>query len=413
MPINSVSSLFENPKFVITLKAFALAGVLFFASFVTTSVRAAGTQSVGRVLFSIGAVSVTTSTTPLKKGDAIFVGQTISTGANGHVHIRFIDDAFVSVRPNARLTIEQYDYDSQNPLNNRVRFELTQGVARLITGKAGQAAKENFRLNTPVAAIGIRGTDFLVQAKPALTRVAVQQGAIIIAPFSDDCAKSAAGPCGGADARELLGSLAGKYLEVKGAATPILVMPPNGRMPFELPRPEEPKVNVNGTSIKSAALPEGMSGSTKLMWGRWSGHADAPVGYEVVGHNDALVLFRSIEISRLPTTGFVSFQMQQSEAYGRRSTSGYEAAAVPAATFSVNFEKMSYATGFSWKFDGREHYFYSKGSISEAGRLEADREASNVAISGALNATGDEAAYVYFKNISSDLKAYGILRWER
>lgn len=405
--------LFQNTKFVVTTKALALVGTLVFASFVTGGVRAAGVESVGQVLFSIGTVNLSDNTKPLKKGDAIFVGQSISTGANGHVHIRFIDDAFVSVRPNAKLTVEQYNYDPRNPSGNRVRFELSQGVARLITGKAGQAAKENFRLNTPVAAIGIRGTDFLVQAKPGLTRVAVQQGAVVIAPFSDDCARSAAGPCGGASARELLGSLASNYLEVKGAAAPVLVMPPNGRMPFELPRPEEPKVNVNGAGLKTAALPEGMSGSTNLMWGRWSGHTNAPVGYELVGYNDALVLFRNIEISRLPTTGFVSFQMQQSEAYGRQSTSGYEPAAVPAGTFSVNFEKMSYATGFAWKFDGREHYFYSKGSISETGRLEANRQSSNVAISGALNATGDEAAYVYFKNINSDLKAYGILRWAR
>lgn len=413
MTIKSALGLFKGTKFVVAIKSAALLGALVCGSFFPVSVYAAGAESIGRVLFSIGTANLADSTTPLKKGDPIFAGQSITTGANGHVHIRFVDDAFVSVRPNSQLKVEQYDYDPSNPSNNRVRFQLSQGVARLISGKAGQAAKDNFRLNTPVAAIGIRGTDFLVQAKSAFTRVAVQQGAIVIAPFSDDCPRTALGPCGGVNARELLGSLTSNYLEVKGTTPPILVTPPNGRMPFELPRPEEPKVNVNGASTKTGVLPDGMSGSPNLMWGRWTGQASAPVGYEIVGSNDALVLFRTIEMNRLPTTGLVSFQVQQSEAYGRPNNGGYEPAVVPAGTFSVNFDKMNYATSFSWRFAGREHYFYSKGSISETGRLEASREFSNVAISGALNGKGDEAAYVYFKNINNDLKAYGILRWTR
>ncbi len=366
-------------------------------------------EPVGRVLFAIGDARLADGT-PVRKNNPIAAGQTIVTGANGHVHLRFVDDAFVSVRPNSSLAIEQYAYDPANPAANRVRFQLSKGVARLITGRAGEAAKDNFRVNTPVAAIGIRGTDFLVQARDALTRVAVQQGAVVVSPFGDDCARAALGPCGGAGARELVGSLTGNYLEVRGAAAPVLVAPPNGRLPFELPRPEEPKVNRDGAA--SAGLPEGMGGSPSLMWGRWSGHASVPAGYEVVGQNDALVLFRAVEAARLPTTGFVSFRLQESQAFGR-SQGGYEPAKVAGANFSVNFDKMRYATSFRWEFEGQDHVLYSKGGIGSTGRLAPDRDASNVAVSGALNGNGDEAAYVYFKNISSDLKAYGILRWAR
>jgi hypothetical protein len=373
---------------------------------------ATAADAVGWVRFAIGDAKLSTGST-LKKDDPIAVGQTITTSSNGHVHIRFNDDAFVSVRPNSTLTVEQYDFDKNDASKNRVRFTLSQGVARLITGKAGQAAKDNFRLNTPVAAIGIRGTDFLVQASESITRVAVQQGAIIASPFSDSCARSGSAPCSGSNARELIGSLTGNYLEVKGPAAPVLVTPPNGRLPFELPRPEEPKVNVGSDGAKTATLPDGMSGSTNLMWGRWSGRVSPPAGYETVGYNDALVLFRTIEAASLPTTGFVSFNPQQSEAYGRHSGGGYEPANVSAANFSVNFDKMKYATSFVFQFDGKENYLYSKGSISDSGRMAADRDASNVALSGALNGSGSEAAYIYFKNISSDLKAYGILRWSR
>lgn len=394
----------------VPLRIQLLATVLLACLLLSPAVRAA--DAVGRVLFAIGDARLANGPA-LKKNDAIAPGQTIVTGANGHVHIRFIDDAFVSVRPNSSLTVAQYVYDQQNAAANRVRFELNQGVARLISGKAGQSAKDNFRVNTPVAAIGIRGTDFLVQAKDALTRVAVQQGAIVVSPFGDACSRAALGPCGGDSARELVGSLTGNYLEVKGTAAPSLVTPPNGRLPFELPRPEEPKVNLNGDGAASASLPEGMNGSPSLMWGRWSGRASAPAGYELIGQNEALVLFRAIESARLPTTGFVSFQMQESQAFGRTADRGYQPADVSSASFSVNFDKMRYSTSFRWEFDGQDHVMYSKGGIGSTGRLSPDRANSNVALSGALSNNGDEAAYIYFKNISSDLKAYGILRWAR
>lgn len=394
----------------VTLRSAALS--IMIASALVAPVGALAADIVGHILFAIGDARLADGTA-LKKDDPVVAGESIVTGTNGHVHIRFIDDAFVSVRPNSRLVVEQYVYDPLSPANNRVRFMLAEGVARLITGKAGQAAKDNFRLNTPVAAIGIRGTDFQVQAKDALTRVAVQQGAVVISPFSGDCAQGALGPCGGNSARELAGSLSGKYLEVKGAGAPVLVTPPNGRLPFELPRPEEPKVNLGNDSQKAAALPEGMSGSTNLMWGRWSAQSTAPSGYEMIGHNDALVLFRTVESMALPTTGFVQFQLQQGEAYGRRGGGGYEPASVSAGSFSVNFDKMKYATSFVWQFDGEQRYLHSKGSVSDSGRMVADRSASNVALSGALNGSGDEAAYIFFKNINNDLKAYGILRWTR
>ena len=52
----------------------------------------------------------------------ISVGDEIETRANGHVHIRFIDDALVSVRPNSRLSIERYDFDASRPERPQSNF---------------------------------------------------------------------------------------------------------------------------------------------------------------------------------------------------------------------------------------------------------------------------------------------------
>ena len=71
------------------------------------------------------------------RGMVIPVGDEIETRANGYVHIRFIDDALVSVRPNSRLSIERYDFDASRPERSAVKFSLTEGCPRHI----GQAAK--------------------------------------------------------------------------------------------------------------------------------------------------------------------------------------------------------------------------------------------------------------------------------
>lgn len=135
------------------------------------------------------------SSQEIEKGAAIRVGDRIVTPSNGHVHIHFVDDALVSVRPNSELHIERYDYDPSRPELSAVKFNLKEGVTRAISGDAASSARERFRLNTPIAAIGVRGTDFVVSADQATTRALVNEGVIVMAPFSDACSMDALGPC--------------------------------------------------------------------------------------------------------------------------------------------------------------------------------------------------------------------------
>ncbi len=128
-------------------------------------------------------------------GSSIRVHDQIVTGANGHVHVRFIDDALVSVRPNSQLEVVRYEYDPGQPDQSAVKLDLVEGVARTISGAAAKAARQRFRLNTPIAAIGVRGTDFVVSATPETVRALVNEGVIVMAPYSEGCTAEAFGPC--------------------------------------------------------------------------------------------------------------------------------------------------------------------------------------------------------------------------
>lgn len=395
----------------ITFKHTWLALVALLSLSLSSVAMAATDASVGEVIFTVGEVKVLGSNAPLKRGDALAVGQTLLTGSNGHVHLRFIDQAFVSVRPGSELHIEQYAYDQAEPKNNRIKFSLVKGTSRFITGKAGQAAKQNFRLNTPVAAVGIRGTDFVVQADANITRVAVQQGGITVSAFDGNCTAQAFGPCGGALASDLTGSLTGRYLETRGQDKPILVTPESGtaKPVFSLPRPEEPAA---GGKLNTEAKPEFFTNSNSVMWGRWSSGVVAPNGFEMLGHNDAFALYRSQEVLNLPQAGVINFNLSQANAYSRSVDGSMTPAQINGASLTLNFATMQYATKFDWVSGSDVQHMSNKGTVTTDGRFVANRNASNFAISGGLAGQGQEAAYLFIKRLPGD-DAYGVLHWTK
>ena len=97
----------------------------------------------------------------------------------------------MSVRPDSQLEIISYDYDAEHPEESSIKFNLIEGIARSISGEGAKAARSRYRLNTPIAAIGVRGTDFVVSVTGQSTRALVNQGAIAMAPYSADCSASA------------------------------------------------------------------------------------------------------------------------------------------------------------------------------------------------------------------------------
>jgi len=120
---------------------------------------------------------------PATVGLSVHVSDLIETNARGHVHVRFVDNALVSVRPQSRLEILRYDYDPAHPADSAVKMNLIEGETHAISGEAAKAARQNYRMNTPIAAIGVRGTDYTVTASRGAVTAIVNEGAIVVAPF--------------------------------------------------------------------------------------------------------------------------------------------------------------------------------------------------------------------------------------
>jgi hypothetical protein len=157
-----------------------------------------GPDSVGTVSLILGKAlveSVQQITEKLAVGSQIKVGDKITTQANTTVHLRFVDGANVAVRSGSELEILNYQYDKARPEASKVKFNLVRGETRAISGDAAKSARDQFRLNTPIAAIGVRGTDFVVSATDSSTRALVNEGIIVMAPLSSTCSSDSFGPC--------------------------------------------------------------------------------------------------------------------------------------------------------------------------------------------------------------------------
>jgi len=179
------------------LVALGFAGALSALSVLASLAHASAPGIVGEVTLVIGTASLQAAdgqTRAVERGSEVRVGDKVETQQGGHVHLRFVDGGRVSVRPASRLVIESYAHSKDQPQLSAIKFRLDEGVVRSITGQWGEAAKERFRLNTPVAAIGVKGTDFVVRSLPTGTAATVFAGAIVVSPLTDKCVGTL-GPC--------------------------------------------------------------------------------------------------------------------------------------------------------------------------------------------------------------------------
>ena len=169
-----------------------IAFLIFTGFFVTTIVQA---SAVGTATLVIGSPELFsgTSSIQLEKGTEIFPETQLVTGSGDHVHVRFIDGTLLSVRPNTLLSIVAFEGTEDSV--KRFQLSLEEGVVRTISGEGLRAHRDRFRLNTPIAAIGIRGTDFTAQSSSDETSVRVHSGEVVMAPLGLSCSADGLGPC--------------------------------------------------------------------------------------------------------------------------------------------------------------------------------------------------------------------------
>jgi hypothetical protein len=139
-------------------------------------------EEAGRVSFVSGDVTVSSGdgqTRALKRGDIINGGDKIET-RSGRLQLRFTDGGFVSLQPNTVFGVDQYLYANKPPEETSLFFSLLRGGMRTITGAIGKVNKQSYKVRTPVATIGIRGTEYLARVNPNKVVVSVGSGLVSV-----------------------------------------------------------------------------------------------------------------------------------------------------------------------------------------------------------------------------------------
>lgn len=338
--------------------------VLLFLELAGLSLAQPSRPVAGEAAFIAGRVQATLAGVQreLRVGDAIFEGDTLLTGVGGHLHIRTIDNGFLALRPASRARVDIYDYKAAEPGATRIRIVLESGVVRAVSGVGAEASRDKFRLNTPVAAIGIRGTDFTVSTTDLLTRAVVQKGAIVVSAFDAACRPDGLGPCAGSAVRALSGDDAGKLLELgRGQREPKLIdVRSNSGAPDQVapPAPSEPKASsapdrtVQSSSSVSVAAPASVSSNASLSAGAPSasgavspGSTVAPVSTLTTG---AVAVSGQIlqQAATIATEARLKEQLGAAEADAAAARSAASVAAA-AAVEAVNNATVSVTSGSS------------------------------------------------------------------
>lgn len=116
----------------------------------------------GRFQFIQGEVSILRADgrqIPARKGDGVEEGDTIATGPQAQAQLLMQDEGIIALRPDSRLRIEVYRYAGQADGSEQGLLGLLKGGFRAITGMIGRVNKDSYKVRTPTATIGIRGTD--------------------------------------------------------------------------------------------------------------------------------------------------------------------------------------------------------------------------------------------------------------
>ena len=81
----------------------------------------------------------------------------------GALAVTFVDDSTFTVGENARMVLDELVYDPGTKTGTSA-FSVVQGVFSFVSGQIAKTGSDSMQVRTPVATIGIRGTEVAIQA---------------------------------------------------------------------------------------------------------------------------------------------------------------------------------------------------------------------------------------------------------
>ncbi|MFZ5450163.1 MAG: FecR domain-containing protein [Thermodesulfobacteriota bacterium] len=136
-------------------------------------------EAVGRITQVEGRVDLLKGgklpATLLKVGDPVGSGDVLRSKSLSKAQITFVDNSVITISPESRLVIEDYQFDPAKQKRNAV-IEVFYGLAHVVVNKIFKTEEPDFIVKTQTATTGVRGTDFGVRLTPNSTTILNFQG---------------------------------------------------------------------------------------------------------------------------------------------------------------------------------------------------------------------------------------------
>lgn len=94
----------------------------------------------------------------LTVGQAVHVGDTLVTGRNARLLVRFTDDSELVLGAESEFDIREFDASGQTGGSGVLKF--VRGFFKSVSGRLARRDNARFRVETDTAIIGVRGTTF-------------------------------------------------------------------------------------------------------------------------------------------------------------------------------------------------------------------------------------------------------------
>ena len=158
-----------------------LASALSVAAIAAVTAMPAGASGIGTITDVVNRAFHTPpggAEIPAKAEDTLVPDEILRTEANSTISVLFVDGSELSLEGGSEVVLSDYVYDSQTASSTGV-IELNEGLFHF---NSNDTADSGIVLQTPIATIGIRGTEFLVTVASDATIVDIVDGEVEVAP---------------------------------------------------------------------------------------------------------------------------------------------------------------------------------------------------------------------------------------
>jgi hypothetical protein len=116
------------------------------------------------------------SALPISIGEDVVRNEVVRTGAESSTKLIFSDDTNLAVGPVSTVTLDKFVFAGDGNYREAT-VSLVRGAFRFSTGSSDKRA---YKINTPVATIGVRGTELDILSERARTVATLNEGQAIV-----------------------------------------------------------------------------------------------------------------------------------------------------------------------------------------------------------------------------------------